>query len=211
MPTRATASWLKSRAARTAPQHSDYVWIIDPLDGTTNFIHGFPTYSECRSRWRSKGQVQQAVVYDPTRNDLFYASKGRGAFLNDKRLARFQALSARRMPDQHRLSVPQGRQLQALPANARSAMMPLLRRRASAGFGSAGPVLRRRGLRCDGFFETGLSAVGHRRRLAAGHRSGRLDRQLQLAKPTSSTSARWWPATRRSTGSWCRCWRRSRT
>jgi myo-inositol-1(or 4)-monophosphatase len=66
-------------------KHSDYVWIIDPLDGTTNFIHGFPVY--CVSiALAFKGQVQQAVVYDPNRNDLFYASKGRGAFLNDKRL-----------------------------------------------------------------------------------------------------------------------------
>jgi myo-inositol-1(or 4)-monophosphatase len=64
---------------------SEYVWIIDPLDGTTNFIHGFPVYSVSIAL-AFRGQVQQAVVYDPTRNDLFYASKGRGAFLNDKRL-----------------------------------------------------------------------------------------------------------------------------
>ncbi|MES2099904.1 MAG: inositol monophosphatase family protein [Pseudomonadota bacterium] len=64
---------------------SEFVWIIDPLDGTTNFIHGFPVY--CVSiALAHRGQVQQAVVYDPTRNDLFYASKGRGAFLNDRRL-----------------------------------------------------------------------------------------------------------------------------
>ncbi|MDQ6681136.1 MAG: inositol monophosphatase [Pseudomonadota bacterium] len=64
---------------------SDFVWIIDPLDGTTNFIHGFPVYAVSIAL-AFKGQVQQAVVYDPTRNDLFFASKGRGAFLNDKRL-----------------------------------------------------------------------------------------------------------------------------
>jgi myo-inositol-1(or 4)-monophosphatase len=64
---------------------SDYVWIIDPLDGTTNFIHGFPVYAVSIAL-AFRGQVQQAVVYDPSRNDLFYASKGRGAFLNDKRL-----------------------------------------------------------------------------------------------------------------------------
>ena len=64
---------------------SDYLWIIDPLDGTTNFIHGLPVYAvSIGLAWR--GQLQQAVVYDPSRNDLFYASKGRGAFLNDKRL-----------------------------------------------------------------------------------------------------------------------------
>ena len=64
---------------------SDYQWIIDPLDGTTNFIHGLPTYAVSIAL-AHRGQVQQAVVYDPARNDLFYASKGRGAFLNDRRL-----------------------------------------------------------------------------------------------------------------------------
>ena len=64
---------------------SDYVWIIDPLDGTTNFIHGLPTYAVSIGL-AFRGQMQQAVVYDPARNDLFYATKGRGAFLNDKRL-----------------------------------------------------------------------------------------------------------------------------
>ena len=66
-------------------QNSEFVWIIDPLDGTTNFLHGLPTYAvSIALAWR--GVVQQAVVYDPNRNDLFYASRGRGAFLNDKRL-----------------------------------------------------------------------------------------------------------------------------
>ncbi len=64
---------------------SEYVWIIDPLDGTTNFLHGFPVYAVSIAL-AVRGQVQQAVVYDPTRNDLFIASKGRGAFLNDRRL-----------------------------------------------------------------------------------------------------------------------------
>ncbi|NUZ04994.1 inositol monophosphatase family protein [Piscinibacter koreensis] len=64
---------------------SEYVWIIDPLDGTTNFLHGFPVYAVSIAL-AFRGQVQQAVVYDPARNDLFYASKGRGAFLNDKRI-----------------------------------------------------------------------------------------------------------------------------
>jgi len=66
-------------------QHSEYVWIIDPLDGTTNFIHGFPVYAVSIAL-AYRNQVQQAVVYDPTRNDMFYASRGRGAFLNDRRL-----------------------------------------------------------------------------------------------------------------------------
>ncbi|MEO7055596.1 MAG: inositol monophosphatase family protein [Caldimonas sp.] len=64
---------------------SEFVWIIDPLDGTTNFIHGLPTYAVSIAL-AFRNQVQQAVVYDPARNDLFFASKGRGAFLNDRRL-----------------------------------------------------------------------------------------------------------------------------
>jgi len=64
---------------------NENVWIIDPLDGTTNFIHGFPQY--CVSiALQQRGQITQAVVYDPTRNDLFTATKGAGAYLNDKRL-----------------------------------------------------------------------------------------------------------------------------
>ncbi|MFP5399300.1 MAG: inositol monophosphatase family protein [Gammaproteobacteria bacterium] len=64
---------------------SEYLWIIDPLDGTTNFIHGFPVYAVSIAL-AHRGKVEQAVVYDPARNDLFVASKGRGAFLNDRRL-----------------------------------------------------------------------------------------------------------------------------
>ena len=64
---------------------SEFVWIIDPLDGTTNFIHGFPFY--CVSiALAVKGRIEQAVVYDPTRNDLFTATRGRGAYLNDRRI-----------------------------------------------------------------------------------------------------------------------------
>ncbi|WHZ10834.1 MAG: Inositol-1-monophosphatase [Burkholderiaceae bacterium] len=64
---------------------SEYVWIIDPLDGTTNFIHGFPVYAVSIAL-SVRGRIEQAVVYDPTRNDLFTATRGRGAYLNDRRL-----------------------------------------------------------------------------------------------------------------------------
>jgi myo-inositol-1(or 4)-monophosphatase len=66
-------------------KHSEYLWIIDPLDGTTNFIHGLPVYAVSIAL-AFRGKVEQAVVYDPSRNDLFFASKGRGAFVNDRRL-----------------------------------------------------------------------------------------------------------------------------
>ena len=64
---------------------AEYRWIIDPLDGTTNFIHGFPQY--CVSiALEHKGVLTQAVVYDPGKNELFTASRGRGAFLDDRRI-----------------------------------------------------------------------------------------------------------------------------
>jgi len=66
-------------------QGDEYLWIIDPLDGTTNFLHGFPQFAvsialSCR------GIINQAVVYDPLRNELFTASRGTGALCNSKRM-----------------------------------------------------------------------------------------------------------------------------
>jgi myo-inositol-1(or 4)-monophosphatase len=64
---------------------AEYRWIIDPLDGTTNFIHGFPQY--CVSiALQHRGAIEHGVVYDPGKNELFTASKGRGAFLDDRRI-----------------------------------------------------------------------------------------------------------------------------
>ena len=62
---------------------SDYEWIIDPLDGTTNFIHGFPYYGVSIALLH-QGVIMQAVVYDPSSNELFTATRGGGAFLNDR-------------------------------------------------------------------------------------------------------------------------------
>jgi myo-inositol-1(or 4)-monophosphatase len=75
----------ESGASANLHDENENVWIIDPLDGTTNFIHGFPQY--CVSiALQHRGQITQAVVYDPTRNDLFTATKGGGAYLNEKRI-----------------------------------------------------------------------------------------------------------------------------
>jgi myo-inositol-1(or 4)-monophosphatase len=63
----------------------EYQWVIDPLDGTTNFLHGFPQFAVAIAL-RHRGQLQQAVVYDPLRNELFTASRGGGAALNDRRM-----------------------------------------------------------------------------------------------------------------------------
>jgi len=64
---------------------SDYLWIIDPLDGTTNFIHGFPQYA-ISIALQYKDKLDQAVIYDPLRQELFIASQGQGAYLNDRRI-----------------------------------------------------------------------------------------------------------------------------
>jgi myo-inositol-1(or 4)-monophosphatase len=77
--------WAEESGREHGAKDSEFVWIIDPLDGTTNFIHGLPVY--CVSiALAVKGKIEQAVIYDPSRNDLFTATKGRGAYLNDRRL-----------------------------------------------------------------------------------------------------------------------------
>jgi myo-inositol-1(or 4)-monophosphatase len=78
-------SILAEESGATAGSDAEFQWIIDPLDGTTNFIHGFPQYAVSIGL-AHKGVMNQAVVYDPTRNELFTASKGGGAYLNDKRI-----------------------------------------------------------------------------------------------------------------------------
>lgn len=64
---------------------NEYEWIIDPLDGTTNFLHGFPQYAVSIAL-RHKTTLQIAVVYDPFKQELFTASRGEGAQLNGKRI-----------------------------------------------------------------------------------------------------------------------------
>ncbi len=77
--------WAEESGSEHGAKDSEFVWIIDPLDGTTNFIHGLPVY--CVSiALAVRGKIEQAVIYDPSRNDLFTATKGRGAYMNDRRL-----------------------------------------------------------------------------------------------------------------------------
>jgi myo-inositol-1(or 4)-monophosphatase len=82
---------------RSYPQHAilaeesgrsgtdDYVWIIDPLDGTTNFLHGFPVFAVSIAV-EHRGRLQHAVVYDPMRQEFFTASRGEGAQLEGKKI-----------------------------------------------------------------------------------------------------------------------------
>jgi myo-inositol-1(or 4)-monophosphatase len=86
-----------STIARSYPDHAflaeergrqgeaDYVWIIDPLDGTTNFLHGFPVFAVSIAL-AHRGVLQHGVVYDPARQELFTASRGGGAQLDGRRI-----------------------------------------------------------------------------------------------------------------------------
>ena len=69
----------------TGPEKSAYQWIIDPLDGTTNFLHGFPQYAVSIALKR-ENEVIEAVVADPVANEVFTATRGVGAFVNGRRL-----------------------------------------------------------------------------------------------------------------------------
>ena len=64
---------------------NEYQWVIDPLDGTTNFLHGFPQFAVSIAL-RHKGVLEQAVIYDPLRQELFTATRGSGAYMNNKRI-----------------------------------------------------------------------------------------------------------------------------
>lgn len=66
-------------------QGNAFQWIIDPLDGTTNYLHGFPQYSVSIAL-KHRGVIEHGVVYDPLREELFTASRGAGALLNDRRI-----------------------------------------------------------------------------------------------------------------------------
>ncbi|MEW8052858.1 MAG: inositol monophosphatase family protein, partial [Candidatus Thiodiazotropha sp.] len=63
----------------------DYIWIIDPLDGTTNFLHGFPQFAVSIAL-KIKGRLEVGVVYDPVSEEMYAACRGEGALLNDKKI-----------------------------------------------------------------------------------------------------------------------------
>lgn len=65
--------------------HEPYVWIIDPIDGTTNFVHGFPFFSVSIAL-AHKGEIIVGVIYDPNRDEMFVAEKGKGAYLRGHRM-----------------------------------------------------------------------------------------------------------------------------
>src|SRR5204863_446120 len=95
---RATEALIRERLTKAFPEHgiygeegtrdqmeSEFRWYVDPLDGTTNFAHGFPVFCVSMAL-EHKGQMIAGVIYDPTRDELFAAEKGSGAYLNQQRI-----------------------------------------------------------------------------------------------------------------------------
>ncbi len=76
---------LSEEIGSVGPEGADFQWIIDPLDGTTNFIHGFPQFA-ISIAVKIRGRLEHGLIYDPISREMFYASRGKGAFLNKTRI-----------------------------------------------------------------------------------------------------------------------------
>ncbi|MCR9112628.1 MAG: inositol monophosphatase [Rhodobacteraceae bacterium] len=85
MEARPTYGWLAEESDAEAGQDPTRRWIVDPLDGTTNFLHGLPHWAVSIAL-EHKGQVVAGVIYDAAKDEMFFAEKGEGAWLNDSRL-----------------------------------------------------------------------------------------------------------------------------
>jgi myo-inositol-1(or 4)-monophosphatase len=84
---RPSYGWLGEESGATPGEDPTRRWIVDPLDGTTNFLHGLPHWAVSIAL-EHKGEIVSAVVYDPAKDEMFWAEKGAGAWLNDSRRLR---------------------------------------------------------------------------------------------------------------------------
>ena len=78
-------SFLTEESGSINNKDKDNVWIIDPIDGTTNFLHGIPHFAICIAL-KSKEEIISGLIYDPIKDEMFFAEKNKGAFLNNQRL-----------------------------------------------------------------------------------------------------------------------------
>jgi myo-inositol-1(or 4)-monophosphatase len=78
-------SWLMEESGKGGPSDARSRWIVDPLDGTTNFLHGLPHWAISIAA-ETDGAIVAGIVYDPVKNELFWAERGQGAFMNSTRL-----------------------------------------------------------------------------------------------------------------------------
>ncbi len=153
---RPTYGWLGEETGGSAGQDPTRRWIVDPLDGTTNFLHGMPHWS-ISIALEHKGEIVSGVVYDPAKDEMFWAEKGTGCWLNDNRRLR---VSARRHMHEavFATGVPFGAK-KTLPATLKdlAALMPAcagVRRWGSAALDLAYVAAGR----FDGYWERELNA-----------------------------------------------------
>ena len=78
-------SFLSEEIGKIENKDKENIWIIDPIDGTTNFLHGIPHFAICIAL-KSKTEITSALIYDPIKDEMFYAEKNKGAYLNNQRL-----------------------------------------------------------------------------------------------------------------------------
>ena len=83
--TKKNYSFLSEEVGSIENKDKDNIWIIDPIDGTTNFLHGIPHFAICVAL-QSKKEIISGLIYDPIKDEMFYAEKNKGAFLNNQRL-----------------------------------------------------------------------------------------------------------------------------
>ena len=78
-------SFLTEETGKINNKDKDNIWIIDPIDGTTNFLHGIPHFAICIAL-KSKNELLSGLVFDPIKDEMFFAEKDKGAYLNNQRL-----------------------------------------------------------------------------------------------------------------------------
>jgi myo-inositol-1(or 4)-monophosphatase len=78
-------SFLSEEVGKIENKDKDNIWIIDPIDGTTNFLHGIPHFAICIAL-ECKKEIISGLIYDPIKDEMFYAEKNKGAYLNNQRL-----------------------------------------------------------------------------------------------------------------------------
>jgi len=83
--TKKNYSFLSEEVGSIKNKDKDSIWIIDPIDGTTNFLHGIPHFAICIAL-ESEKQIISGLIYDPIKDEMFYAEKNKGAYLNNQRL-----------------------------------------------------------------------------------------------------------------------------
>ena len=83
--TKKNYSFLSEEIGKIENKDKENIWIIDPIDGTTNFLHGIPHFAICIAL-ESKKEIISGLIYDPIKDEMFYAEKNKGAYLNNQRL-----------------------------------------------------------------------------------------------------------------------------